>query len=55
MACRGSDPWIGPGRHRTDGDRLNTGHPANRVPAEIGFQSQWGDPVPERFIAHATA
>ena len=48
------DPWGRVHEHWTDSDRLNAGHPANRVPAEIGFQSQWGDPVPERFIAHAT-
>ncbi len=47
------DPWGRVHEHWTDSDRLNQENPGNMVPVEEGFQSQWGDPVPERFIGHA--
>jgi catechol 2,3-dioxygenase-like lactoylglutathione lyase family enzyme len=48
------DPWGRVHEHWTDSDRLNSHNAANIVPAEEGFNSQWGEPVPERFITHAT-
>ena len=48
------DPWDRVHEHWTDSDRLNDRNPPNLVPAEEGFQSQWGEAVPERFIGHAT-
>ena len=48
------DPWGRVHEHWTDSDRLNNQSPPNIVPAEVGFLSQWGEPVPERFINHAT-
>ena len=49
------DPWGRVHEHWTDSDRLNNRSAANLVPAEEGFQSQWGEAVPERFITHAVA
>ena len=48
------DPWGRVHEHWTDSDRLNDKNPPNMVPVEEGFSSQWGEPVPERFITHAT-
>ena len=48
------DPWGRVHEHWTDSDRLNDQNPPNVVPAEEGFLSQWGEPVPERFINHST-
>lgn len=48
------DPWGRVHEHWTDSDRLNNQSPPNLVPAEQGFLSQWGEPVPDRFINHAT-
>jgi len=48
------DPWGRLHEHWTDTDQLNARHPANLVPAEEGLLSQWGEPVPERFITHAS-
>lgn len=48
------DPWDRVHEHWTDSDRLNDRDAPNLVPAEVGFQSQWGEAVPERFIGHAT-
>lgn len=48
------DPWGRVHEHWTDSDRLNNQNKPNLVPAEEGFHSQWGEPVPERFISHAT-
>lgn len=48
------DPWGRVHEHWTDSDRLNDRNAPNLVPAEVGFQSQWGEAVPERFIGHAT-
>lgn len=48
------DPWGRVHEHWTDSDRLNNKNPGNMIPVEEGFNSQWGEPVPERFITHAT-
>ena len=48
------DPWGRVHEHWTDSDRLNNQNPPNLVAAEDGLDSQWGEPVPERFINHAT-
>lgn len=47
------DPWGRVHEHWTDSDRLNDRSPPNMVPAEEGFLSQWGEAVPDRFIAHS--
>lgn len=48
------DPWGRVHEHWTDSDRLNNQNPPNLVAAEDGLDSQWGEPVPERFISHST-
>lgn len=48
------DPWDRVHEHWTDGDVLNIHTPPNLVPAEEGLNSQWGEPVPQEFIRHAT-
>lgn len=48
------DPWGRVHEHWTDSDRLNNQNPPALVAAEDGLDSQWGEPVPERFINHAT-
>tara|TARA_R110002110_G_scaffold10511_4_gene51675 strand:+ start:3726 stop:4667 length:942 start_codon:yes stop_codon:yes gene_type:complete len=48
------DPWGRVHEHWTDSDRLNNKNEPNLVAAEDGLDSQWGEPVPERFINHAT-
>ena len=40
--------------HWTDSDVLNCHNPINYVPAEVGLNSQWGMPVPQSFITHAS-
>lgn len=48
------DPWGRQHEHWTDSDQLNARQPPNLVPAEEGLLSQWGEPVPEAFITHAS-
>lgn len=48
------DPWGRAHEHWCDTDRLSSRHPGNLISAEEGLGSQWGEPVPERFITHAT-
>lgn len=48
------DPWGRVHEHWTDSDRLNNQNPPALVAAEDGLDSQWGEPVPERFISHST-
>jgi catechol 2,3-dioxygenase-like lactoylglutathione lyase family enzyme len=48
------DPWGRVHEHWTDSDRLNNKNEPNLVAAEDGLDSQWGEPVPERFISHST-
>jgi catechol 2,3-dioxygenase-like lactoylglutathione lyase family enzyme len=49
-----ADPWGRMHEHWWDTDLLASGHPANYLSAEEGLVSQWGEPVPEFFIAHAS-
>jgi len=48
------DPWGRVHERWTDSDVLNCHNPTNYVPAERGLSSQWGDPVPQAFITHAS-
>jgi catechol 2,3-dioxygenase-like lactoylglutathione lyase family enzyme len=48
------DPWGRAHEHWWDTDQLTSRHPGNLIPAEEGLLSQWGAPVPEAFITHAT-
>lgn len=49
-----ADPWGRVHEHWTDSDRLNNDTPANLVSFDDGLDSQWGEPIPEKFIAHAS-
>jgi catechol 2,3-dioxygenase-like lactoylglutathione lyase family enzyme len=49
-----TDPWGRAHEHWTDTDRLSSRVPPNLLSAEEGLVSQWGEPVPERFITHAS-
>jgi hypothetical protein len=48
------DPWGRVHEHWTDSDRLNNQNPPTLISAEEGLDSQWGEPVPEKFINHST-
>ena len=48
------DPWNRVHEHWTDSDRLNNKNPPNKIPAEDGLTSQWGDPAPQVFIDHVS-
>lgn len=48
------DPWGRVHEHWTDSDVLNVHAPSNLISAEEGLNSQWGEPVPQEFITHAT-
>jgi len=49
-----SDPWGRVHERWADTDRLNAANGGNLLSAEQGFQSQWGERPPERFIGHAS-
>lgn len=49
-----SDPWGRVHERWADTDRLNVANGGNLLSAEEGFQSQWGDRPPERFLGHAS-
>ena len=49
-----ADPWGRVHEHWTDSDRLNNDTPANLIAFEDGLNSQWGEPIPEKFVAHAS-
>lgn len=49
-----ADPWGRIHEHWTDSDRLNSDTPANLVSFDDGLDSQWGEPIPEKFVAHAS-
>ena len=49
-----ADPWGRVHEHWTDSDRLNSETPANLISFEDGLDSQWGEPIPEKFVAHAS-
>ena len=46
------DPWGRVHERWADTDRLNAANGGNLVSVEEGFQSQWGERPPERFIGH---
>jgi catechol 2,3-dioxygenase-like lactoylglutathione lyase family enzyme len=52
------DYWSGPHEivHErwADSDRLNAANGSNLLTPDEGFQSQWGDRPPERFLHHVT-
>jgi catechol 2,3-dioxygenase-like lactoylglutathione lyase family enzyme len=45
-----ADPWMRVHEHWSDSDRLNAANGSNLMSIEEGFQSQWGEPPPEKFI-----
>jgi len=49
-----ADPWGRVHERWADTDRLNAANGGNVISVEEGFQSQWGDRPPERFIGHAS-
>jgi catechol 2,3-dioxygenase-like lactoylglutathione lyase family enzyme len=49
-----TDPWGRAHEHWTDTDLLSSRVPGNLISAEEGLRSQWGEPVPEAFITHAS-
>jgi catechol 2,3-dioxygenase-like lactoylglutathione lyase family enzyme len=49
-----ADPWGRVHEHWTDTDLLNASFVPKLHSAEDGLGSQWGDPVPEAFIHHAS-
>ncbi len=49
-----SDPWGRVHERWADTDRLNAASGGNLVSAEEGFQSQWGERPPEKFLGHAS-
>jgi hypothetical protein len=49
-----ADPWGRVHEHWTDSDRLNAKNGSNLLDVAIGFQSQWGEGPPEKFIHHVS-
>ena len=49
-----ADPWGRVHERWADTDRLNAANGSNLLTPEQGFQSQWGDRPPERFIGHVS-
>jgi catechol 2,3-dioxygenase-like lactoylglutathione lyase family enzyme len=49
-----ADPWGRVHERWADTDRLNAANGGNVIPVEEGFQSQWGERPPERFVGHAS-
>jgi catechol 2,3-dioxygenase-like lactoylglutathione lyase family enzyme len=49
-----ADPWMRVHEHWSDSDRLNTRNGSNLLSIEEGFQSQWGEPPPEKFIQNVS-
>jgi catechol 2,3-dioxygenase-like lactoylglutathione lyase family enzyme len=47
------DPWGRVHEHWSDSDVLNIHAPTNYMTPEEGLNSQWGEPAPAAFIAHA--
>ena len=45
-----ADPWMRVHEHWSDSDRLNAANGSNLMSIEEGFQSQWGEPPPEKFL-----
>jgi catechol 2,3-dioxygenase-like lactoylglutathione lyase family enzyme len=49
-----ADPWGRVHERWADTDRLNAANGSNLLTPEQGFQSQWGDRPPPRFIGHVS-
>jgi catechol 2,3-dioxygenase-like lactoylglutathione lyase family enzyme len=49
-----ADPWGRVHEHWTDSDRLNAKNGSNLLDVSVGFQSQWGEGPPEKFIHHVS-
>jgi len=49
-----ADPWGRVHERWADTDRLNAGNGSNLLTPEQGFQSQWGDRPPPRFVGHVS-
>jgi len=49
-----ADPWGRVHEHWTDTDVLNIQAGSNSLPAHEAFNSQWGEPAPQRFIDHTS-
>jgi catechol 2,3-dioxygenase-like lactoylglutathione lyase family enzyme len=49
-----ADPWGRVHEHWADSDRLNVANGSNLVPVEEALVSQWGEPLPEKFMNHAS-
>jgi len=49
-----ADPWGRVHEHWTDSDRLNLKNGSNLLDVSVGFQSQWGERAPEKFIHHVS-
>ena len=49
-----SDPWGRVHERWADTDRLNAANGGHLLSAEEGFQSQWGERPPEKFLGHAS-
>ena len=47
------DPWQRVHEHWTDTDVLNSSNKPTLLSVEEGLNSQWGEPAPAEFIAHA--
>ncbi|MCW5744761.1 MAG: VOC family protein [Alphaproteobacteria bacterium] len=48
------DPWGRVHERWADTDRLNKANGGNLLSAEEGFQSQWGERPPEKFLGHVS-
>ncbi|QQS10572.1 MAG: VOC family protein [Rhodospirillales bacterium] len=49
-----SDPWGRVHERWADTDRLNASDGSNLLSVEDGFQSQWGEPPPEKFLRNVS-
>jgi catechol 2,3-dioxygenase-like lactoylglutathione lyase family enzyme len=47
-----ADPWGRVHEHWADSDRVNIHNGSNLLSVDEGFQSQWGEGPPEKFIHH---
>jgi catechol 2,3-dioxygenase-like lactoylglutathione lyase family enzyme len=50
-----ADPWGRVHEHWADSDRLNAHDGSNLCTVEDGLTSQWGEPPPASFVAHASS
>jgi len=49
------DPWRRVHERWADTDRLNAANGGNLLSTDEGFQSQWGERPPEKFLGHVSA